>query len=70
MAIEDDVDPPECLVCGSFFPQGRKDLGFDTCLLHGDKRKTYTAVPVPKSNYIIATSLDAVKSPYSHKGMR
>ena len=59
---------PECEVCGDEFPPARQALGYSTCLKHGDKRKTFTAVPVPKSNYIIATTPEQVRSPYSHKG--
>jgi hypothetical protein len=60
----------ECVVCGDYIPVGRVLLGYTTCLKHGEARKTFTAVPVPKSNYIIATSPEQVKSPYSHKGTR
>jgi hypothetical protein len=60
----------ECVVCGEYIALGRVKLGYDTCIKHGESRRTFTAVPVPKSNYIIATNTDQVKSPYSHKGNR
>lgn len=59
-----------CSVCGDEVYERRALLGYDTCIKHGGKRKTFTAVPVPKSNYIIATNTDQLKSPYSHKGIR
>lgn len=57
-----------CSVCGEEYNPRRKALGYSTCLKHGEPKKEFCAVPVPKSNYIIATSLDQVRSPYSHKG--
>lgn len=59
---------PECNECGEPFNPKREDLGYTTCLSCGEPQKQYTLVPVPKSNYTIATSMEQVLSPYSHKG--
>lgn len=61
---------PFCSTCGEPFPQARAELGFRTCLQHGDAKRVFAIVPVPKSNYIIATSVEQLASPYSHKGTR
>lgn len=65
-----DDDEAFCAVCGDAYPARRRALGYSTCLAHAEPRKTFPAVPVPKSNYIIATSREALLSPYSHKGTR
>ncbi len=59
-----------CSVCGDEVHERRALLGYDTCINHGAGRKTFTAVPVPKSNYVIATNPQQLLSPYSHKGFR
>lgn len=61
---------PFCRTCGEPYAQARADLGYPTCLKHGDAKRTFAIVPVPKSNYIIATSVEQLASPYSHKGTR
>jgi tRNA(Ile2) C34 agmatinyltransferase TiaS len=66
-----DIDydtSPTCIKCGEHYPAARLALGYRTCLDCGSPAKTYTIVPVPKSNYIIASSPNDVRSPYSHKG--
>lgn len=63
-------DCPECVKCGEHFSPRRADLGYSTCLDCGSPPKTYSVVPVPKSNYVIATNLEQLRSPYSHKGNR
>lgn len=63
-------DWPLCVICDDEYDPRRAALGYDTCKLHGEGRKVYTAVPVPKSNYIIATCREQVMAPYSHKGVR
>jgi hypothetical protein len=63
-------DWPECKTCSEPFNPKRKDLGYDTCLSCGEPKKTFAIVPVPKSNYIVATGRGDVVSPYSHKGNR
>lgn len=61
---------PECRECGELYSPRRAALGYSTCLDCGTPRKTYAVVPVAKSNYVIATNIEAVRSPYSHKGNR
>lgn len=61
-------DWPECVECGDWFPPKRQELGYETCLSCGSPKKIFTVVPVPKSNYTVATSAEQVRSPYSHKG--
>ncbi len=70
MAFECDDDWPECVKCGDAFNPKRKALGYDTCLKCGEPKKNFAVVPVPKSNYIVATDVSQVTSPYSHKGNR
>ena len=66
----DDSDCPECVDCGELYSPRRAALGYPTCLDCGTPAKVYAVVPVPKSNYVVATSVDQVRSPYSHKGNR
>lgn len=61
---------PACDECGEPYSPRRRALGYRTCLDCGSPAKTYAIVPVPKSNYVIATNIEAVRSPYSHKGNR
>lgn len=61
---------PFCRVCGESYAKARAELGYKTCLKHGDPKRVFTIVPVPKSNYMIATSREQLLSPYSHKGTR
>ena len=65
-----DDDEAFCAVCGEPYPARRRALGYSTCITHAEPKKTFTSVPVPKSNYIIATNPEQVRSPYSHKGFR
>ena len=68
-----DVDfdsSPVCVECGEHYPAGRRALGYRTCLDCGSPAKTFTVVPVPKSNYVVASKPADVLSPYSHKGNR
>jgi uncharacterized OB-fold protein len=61
-------DAPECSSCGVHYSPRRRDLGYTTCLDCGSPKKVFAVVPVPKSNYVIATSISQLASPYSHKG--
>ena len=61
---------PHCVECGEFYSPRRLALGYRTCLDCGSPAKTYAVVPVPKSNYVIATNVAQLASPYSHKGNR
>jgi hypothetical protein len=61
---------PCCNECGESYSPRRRALGYRTCLDCGSPAKTYAVVPVPKSNYVIATNVAQLASPYSHKGNR
>lgn len=61
---------PCCSQCGEHYSPRRRDLGYNTCLDCGSPAKTYAIVPVPKSNYVIATNPEQLRSPYSHKGVK
>ena len=61
---------PECSKCGELFSPRRAALGYHTCLDCGSPAKVYAVVPVPKSNYLIASNPEQLLSPYSHKGNR
>lgn len=45
-----------CMVCGDdILPKGRSELGYRTCLEHGDeeaKSRKFCIVPLHKSNYV------------------
>lgn len=62
-----------CVCCGDVVNPGRVELGYRSCLICGEKQARqvkHTIVPVPKSNYVYAHTLDDLISPYSHKGNR
>lgn len=61
---------PSCNECGEPYSPRRHALSYRTCLDCGESAKTYAVVPVPKSNYVIATNVAQLASPYSHKGNR
>lgn len=67
---EADHDWPLCVECDEPFNPKRKDLGYDCCLSCGEPKKQFAVVPVPKSNYVVATNVSQLASPYSHKGER
>ena len=58
-----------CIKCGDEYSDKRFELGYLTCLKHGEKRRNFTVVPVNKSNYVVGT-LQELKESYSHKGPR
>ncbi len=46
------MNKPICMVCGEEFSPKRKELGYDTCLTHGNpKRKFTVAIPYTKGAY-------------------
>jgi hypothetical protein len=50
-----------CHVCGDEVSIGRWDLGYRTCLVHGDevaKARKFTVVPMHKSNYVAVFDRD------------
>lgn len=61
---------PLCVECDEPFNPKRKELGYDRCLSCGEPKKQFAVVPVPKSNYVVATNVSQLASPYSHKGNR
>lgn len=65
-----DEDWPECKECGEPYNPKRKELGYPTCLDCGEPKKVFAIMPVPKSNYVVATNVTQIVSPYSHKGNR
>lgn len=73
LAEEDDNGVLCVTGCGNLVSRIRWGLGYHVCLACGDARARkvkHTIVPLPKSNYIYAHTLDDVISPYSHKGNR
>ena len=53
-----------CSHCGYMFPVARRELGYDTCIVCGDraaKRVRYTVVPLHKSNYIVPANSDELR---------
>jgi len=56
----------DCKLCGSWFSDERKALGYDICLWCGEeeaeaKRKSWTVVPLNKSNYQLITNREELK---------
>jgi len=50
-----------CRECGEPIAQGRADLGYRTCLVHGDldaKARKFCVVPMHKSNYVAVFDRD------------
>ena len=50
--------------CGEEVPQGRVDLGYRTCLRHGEEdamARKFTVAPMHKSNYMLITNLVDLK---------
>ena len=50
-----------CRVCGEPIDDGRADLGYRTCLVHGDldaKARKFCVVPMHKSNYVAVFDRD------------
>lgn len=74
MSPSDDESDTLCVTgCGNYITVARHTFGHKTCHVCGEKiakRVKHTIVPLPKSNYIYAHTLDDVLSPYSHKGNR
>lgn len=60
---------PFCIKCGGDFPQKRLDLGYKTCLKHGQTKINFPVIPMTKSNYICG-SMEDLKESYGAKGYR
>lgn len=66
----------ECRICGGWFSDERKALGYDTCLWCGEeeaeaKRKSWCVAPMHKSNYQLITNpqdLKAINPKYNNAG--
>lgn len=49
-----------CVVCGDDIVEGRRELGYNTCLKCGEiisRMKKHTIAPMHKSNYMVITNL-------------
>lgn len=60
---------PFCVKCGDEFSKKRADLGYRTCLEHGEPLRKFLIIPVNKSNYVVG-NLEELKTSYAHKGPR
>jgi ribosomal protein L37AE/L43A len=50
----------DCVVCGDDIVEGRRELGYNTCLKCGEiisRMKKHTIAPMHKSNYMVITNL-------------
>ena len=56
-----------CRVCGHSYSDKRAALGYDTCLEHGEARKQFCVIPVPKSNGVVGPIEDLKGIASSHK---
>lgn len=56
-----------CSVCGDEYSDARSALGYKTCLQHGEERKTFLVIPVPKSNGVVGRIEDLKGITMSHK---
>lgn len=56
-----------CSVCGDDFSDRRAALGYRTCLEHGEARRTFIVVPLPKSNGVVGTIEELRGISSSHK---
>lgn len=56
-----------CKVCGEEFSERRFELGYRTCLEHGEARRTFLVIPVPKSNGVVGNIADLKGISSSHK---
>jgi ribosomal protein L37AE/L43A len=60
-----------CIKCGDDYNNKRKALGYTTCLGCGSPKIKFAVMPITKSNYIIASSLEELRdNSYAAKGPR
>ena len=62
----------ECVRCSGEVHPRRSALGYDTCLVCGDKiarERVYTVAPLHKSNYMLFTNLEELKGVNNKGGM-
>ena len=48
-----------CVYCDNIIPDKRVELGYNTCMICGDKEaksKVFTVLPLHKSNYMLVTN--------------
>lgn len=65
-----------CRICGSWFSEERKALGYSVCLWCGEEealeaRKSWCVAPMHKSNYQLVTNpqdLKAINPKYNNAG--
>lgn len=62
----DETFNPQCKLCGDVYDEGRLAIGFAVCMPCGDeiatrKTKSYTIVPMNKSNYMMVTDMNILK---------
>ena len=59
-----DIEEPQCIICGDEFPLARHDLNYLTCLSCGDvqaHKVKHTIVPMHKGNYVKVTDMNDLK---------
>ena len=55
---------PKCVSCDKEYPATRQKLGYNTCLLCGEREAVqvrYTIAPMHKSNYMVFSNPDDLK---------
>jgi len=57
---------PQCKLCGSVYDDARFAIGYTVCMPCGEeiatkKSKSYTVVPMNKSNYMMVTDMTILK---------
>lgn len=58
-----------CIKCGDEFSERRAELGYKTCLEHGQAKINFPVIPMTKSNYVCGSLAD-LKESYAAKGPR
>lgn len=53
---------PECIVCGEEFSEKRAELGYQTCLEHGEAKKDFIVAPAFNKGGYQLISPDDIKS--------
>ena len=59
-----DIEEPQCIICGDDFPLARHDLRYLTCLSCGDvqaHKVKHTVVNLHKSNAVLITDMNDLK---------
>lgn len=67
--IDDDWPRCKIVTCDNRVDPRRIALGYEGCVEeHGQLRKQYTVIPVPKSNGVVGSAADLIGIAGSHKG--